>query len=121
MTIDATTRAVTSDRSTAEVVVEREVPVPMRDGTVLRAHVYRPRAPGHWYRDAAYPGGAHGLHTLRLFGLRSLLLPESLHPVGKARLGVEAADLEQALDELDEECRRLPVASYPIFQAAAAD
>src|SRR5436190_21490225 len=28
--------------------VERGVPVPMRDGTILRADVYRPRAPGRY-------------------------------------------------------------------------
>lgn len=31
-----------------EVHVERNVPVPMRDGTVLRAEVYRPKAEGKW-------------------------------------------------------------------------
>ena len=29
-----------------EIQVERNVPVPMRDGTILRADVYRPRADG---------------------------------------------------------------------------
>src|SRR2546426_2437318 len=31
-----------------EVEIEREVPVPMRDGTVLRADVYRPAADGRF-------------------------------------------------------------------------
>ena len=31
-----------------EIVVERNVPIPMRDGTVLRADVYRPRAEGKY-------------------------------------------------------------------------
>ena len=33
---------------THEVTVDRRVPVPMRDGTVLRADVYRPAAPGRY-------------------------------------------------------------------------
>ena len=31
-----------------EVSIERQVPVPVRDGTVLRADVYRPQAPGRY-------------------------------------------------------------------------
>src|SRR5262245_7366919 len=31
-----------------EILVERGVPVAMRDGTILRADVYRPRAPGRY-------------------------------------------------------------------------
>ena len=31
-----------------DVQVDRDVPVPMRDGTILRADVYRPRAPGRY-------------------------------------------------------------------------
>jgi putative CocE/NonD family hydrolase len=230
-TIDATALVGTVDRSPAEVLIERDVTVPMGDGTVLRAHVYRPRAPGRYpvlvertpydvverveddarrlaghgyvfvaqevrgrfssegdfrpwrdegwgehcdgydiiewaarqpwstgdvgmrggsysgynqylaaptrpphlramyvrqgpsdlYHDLAFPGGAHGLHTIRLWILRSLLLPELQHPVGRARYQIEPADLERALNEIDEECRRLPVASYPVFQAAAVN
>src|SRR5438132_13694761 len=31
-----------------EVEIEREVPVPMRDGTILRADIYRPAASGRF-------------------------------------------------------------------------
>ena len=31
-----------------DVQVDRDVPVPMRDGTILRADVHRPRAPGRY-------------------------------------------------------------------------
>jgi len=31
-----------------EVQVERQVPIPMADGTILRADVYRPSAPGRY-------------------------------------------------------------------------
>ena len=31
-----------------DAVVQRDVPAPMRDGTILRADVYRPREPGEY-------------------------------------------------------------------------
>ena len=31
-----------------EITIELDVPVPMRDGTVLRADIYRPAAPGSY-------------------------------------------------------------------------
>ena len=35
------------------VVIEKDVPTPMRDGVVLRADVFRPAAPGKCARTAA--------------------------------------------------------------------
>jgi len=32
----------------SEVEIERQVPIPMADGTILRADVYRPAAPGRY-------------------------------------------------------------------------
>lgn len=54
-----------------DVEIEFNVPVPMRDGTLLRADVYRPARPGSWpvllHRtpyDKRRPGGAFPLDTL---------------------------------------------------------
>ncbi len=37
-----------SDRPTYEIKIDRAVPIPMRDDTILRADVYRPVADGRW-------------------------------------------------------------------------
>ncbi|WP_258564537.1 CocE/NonD family hydrolase [Streptomyces himalayensis] len=36
------------ERQTAEIQIELDVPAQMRDGTVLRADVYRPGGAGPW-------------------------------------------------------------------------
>jgi uncharacterized protein len=229
--MDATIMAREEPTGEGQVLVEHHVPIPMSDGTVLRASVYRPRAPGSYpvlvertpydlatrvesdalsfarhgyafvaqhvrgrfasagrarpwrddgwgqhrdgydtvawaaaqpwsdgdvgmsggsysgytqylaaptrpphlkamcvrqgltdaHRDLVYPGGAHSLHTLRLWALRSMLIPEHKHPSGRSRPGADIARLEEALAKLERLCRQLPLTSCPPLEEGGAD
>src|SRR6266699_4801147 len=47
MTADRTTQVIVASRQTG-VAIDFDVPARMRDGTVLRANVFRPKGPGPW-------------------------------------------------------------------------
>ena len=72
-----------------EVEIEREVPVPMRDGTVLRADVYRPAADGRFpvLVERCQDGemlAAHDAGVLRVVGL---VAPANVDNLGVRRNG----------------------------------
>ena len=229
--MDATVSTEEAHAGVGEVLVERDVPVPMSDGTMLRASVYRPQAPGTYpvvvertaydlalrvetdalyfarhgyafvaqhvrgrfgsegrtrpwhddgwgrhrdgydtiawaatqpwsdgnvgmsggsysgytqylaaptrpphlkalyvrqglanpYRDLVFPGGAHNLHTVRLWALRSMLIPElTQHPTG-LQPDADLASLEAALASIEQVCQHLPLKSCPPLEKAGAD
>jgi predicted acyl esterase len=60
---------------THKVQVDRDVPVPMRDGTILRADVYRPEAEGRFpvvveRTQLGRGGGGHGCPITGAFLIR---------------------------------------------------
>ncbi|WP_244164712.1 CocE/NonD family hydrolase [Streptomyces silaceus] len=78
------------------IVVEQNVDVPMRDGTVLRADVYRPYAPGRFpllvrrtpYGRGGPPAGA-SLDALRLVNAGYVLLVQDVRGRGGSQGGFE--------------------------------
>ena len=61
LAVPALVAAMAGDQSLAHIVVERDVPVKMRDGVTLMADVYRPEGPGRFpalvWVDRAAPSG----------------------------------------------------------------